>query len=199
MSFKKNDYKILKKVLPKEFTRFIFNYFILKRQIAATLSTENAAGYRSPFVGRWDDPQVPNTYSHYGEPAMETLLWWLKPTMEKATNLKLIETYSYARIYNKGSILKKHTDRESCEISTTLNLGGDTWPIYLEKNKQKIEVNLLPGDMLIYRGCKLKHWRYKFKGNCCAQVFLHYNKKDDSLANKYDGRPHLGLPSRFKK
>jgi hypothetical protein len=25
----------------------------------------------------------------------------------------------------------RHKDRFSCEISTTLNLGGDPWPIYL--------------------------------------------------------------------
>ena len=28
--------------------------------------------------------------------------------------------------------LKRHKDRFSCEISTTMNLGGDPWPIYLE-------------------------------------------------------------------
>jgi hypothetical protein len=32
----------------------------------------------------------------------------------------------------KGMNLKRHKDRFSCEISTTMNLGGDDWPIYLE-------------------------------------------------------------------
>ena len=50
--------------------------------------------------------------------------------MNKETSLKLSPTYSYARIYNKGAILQKHKDRYSCEVSTTLNLGGDMWPIY---------------------------------------------------------------------
>jgi hypothetical protein len=54
--------------------------------------------------------------------------------MEKQTGLKLIPTYSYARIYKKGDILHRHKDRFSCEISTTLNLGGDSWPIYIEPN-----------------------------------------------------------------
>ena len=29
-------------------------------------------------------------------------------------------------------ILKRHKDRPSCEISTTLNLGGDPWPIFID-------------------------------------------------------------------
>ena len=56
---------------------------------------------------------------------METLLQKVKPVMEKHTGLKLSETYSYARIYKKGDVLARHKDRYSCEISTTLNLGGD--------------------------------------------------------------------------
>ena len=52
-----------------------------------------------------------------------------------------------------------------------------------------------PGDMLIYRGCDLEHWREEFKGNVCDQVFLHYSDKKakDSKKNIFDGRPHLGL------
>ena len=31
-----------------------------------------------------------------------------------------------------GDILKRHKDRPSCEISTTINLGGDPWPIFID-------------------------------------------------------------------
>ena len=132
---------------------------------------------------------------------METLLQWVLPTMEKHTKLKLIPTYSYARIYKNGDVLKKHRDRFSCEISTTVNLGGDLWPIYLNNGKKNIKVNLNPGDMLIYRGIELEHWREKFKGEYCAQVFLHYNNKAGQFAetNAFDGRPMLGLPAYYKK
>ena len=124
--------------------------------------------------------------------------------MEKKIKEKITPTYSYARVYEKGAILKRHKDRPSCEISTTLNLGGDPWPIYLEpsgeEGKKGIKVNLKPGDMLIYKGCDLEHWREQFKGKDCVQVFLHYNlssKKGDK--NLFDKRPHVGLPSSFKK
>ena len=135
---------------------------------------------------------------------METLLEKVKPTMEKHTGLKLSPTYSYARIYKNGDVLARHKDRYSCEISTTLNLGGDKWPIYLDPTSKTgqagIKVDLEPGDMLIYSGCELEHWREEFKGKDCGQVFLHYNKSSSKKAkeNLYDKRPFLGLPNWFK-
>ena len=41
----------------------------------------------------------------------------------------------------------------------------------------------------------------KFKGKECVQVFLHYNDKKTpgSKENMFDKRPHLGLPSWFKR
>ena len=101
------------------------------------------------------------------------------------------------RATKKGDVLKKHIDRKSCAVSTTLNLGGDMWPIFLIANNKKIKVELKPGDMLIYKGCELEHWRDEFKGTKCIQTFLHYNE-DKKNANKYDGRVHLGLPNWFK-
>ena len=64
-----------------------------------------------------------------------------------------------------------------------------------------IKVDLKPGDMLVYSGCELEHWREKFKGKECVQVFLHYNnrKTPGSKDNMFDKRPHLGLPSWFKR
>ena len=134
---------------------------------------------------------------------MEILLMMVKPTIEKFTGLNLIETYSYARLYTKGNELKRHTDRISCEISATMNLGGDLWPIFVDPTKQKnqkgVEVNLNAGDLLIYKGNILEHWREPFDGNECCQVFLHYNDVDkQGKDNKFDGRPYLGLPGQFR-
>ena len=63
-----------------------------------------------------------------------------------------------------------------------------------------VKVDLKQGDMLIYRGNLLEHWREPFQGQDCAQVFLHYNniKTPDAEKNIYDTRPHIGLPSHFK-
>jgi hypothetical protein len=216
MNFNKNKYTILKNAISPELAKFVTNYFLLKRKVARTLFDERYISQFTEEWGIWNDPQIPETYSHYADIAMETLLEWVKPAMEKHTGLKLIPTYSYARIYKKGDILQRHKDRFSCEISTTLNLGGDPWSIFLSpqenvgipdgkkitsaSNVKGIKVDLKPGDMLIYKGMELEHWREPFKGENCIQVFLHYNNvSKEAKLNQFDKRPHLGLPAYFKK
>ena len=196
MSFKKDKYVVVKNAISKEMADYIYDCFLLQRKIARTFfDTKYISPYSTEF-GVWNDQQVLDTYSFYSNPIMEVLLQKLKPLMEKETGLNLCETYSYCRLYKKGDVLKKHKDRMSCEISTTLNLGGDSWPIFLEPD---IKIDLKHGDMLIYKGIELNHWREPFTGENCGQVFLHYNNLDtQGLDNKFDSRPHLGLPSEFK-
>jgi len=226
MSFKKNKYIVVRQAISKDLALFIYNYFLMQKQVYDTCRKRR---YISPYeilLGEYDhinfqkaaDGHIPhNTYSQYANIAMETLMLKCQPLMEKTTGLKLYPAYTYARIYKKGDELKRHKDRFSCEISTTMNLGGDDWPIYLEPDPKKggvkpgkgyvsdntkgIRVDLKPGDMLVYSGCELEHWREKFKGKECVQVFLHYNNKKTPGAkdNMFDKRPHLGLPSWFKR
>ena len=197
------SYKIIKQAISEELANFTYLYFLNKRKVALYFfQSEHVSRFteESDYWGDWGypgDDLVPNTYCHYSDLVMETLLQQMKPLMEKETETNLIETYSYARIYKKGDELKKHKDRDSCEISCTMNLGGEQWPIYLDGNK----ITLSSGDMLIYRGCDVEHWRDPFTGDNCAQVFLHYNKLDGKFGktNKYDTRPLLGLPECFKQ
>ena len=205
MSFKKNKYQVIKNAISTELADFCYQYFLNKRAVARHLFDEKYISQFTEYFGVWNDTQIPETYSHYSDIVMETLLQKVKPIMEKESGVKLTETYSYARIYKKGDELKRHKDRYSCEISTTMNLGGDDWPIYLEPSgevsKKGIKVDLKPGDMLVYSGCELEHWRNKFRGKECVQVFLHYNNRKTVGArdNMFDKRPHLGLPSWFKR
>ena len=216
MSFKKNKYLVLKKAISRDLAKFITEYFMLKKRVAREFFDRRYISQFTTEWGVWNDEQIPETYSHYADVAMETLLTWVQPIMEKHTGLKLSPTYSYARIYKKGDVLKRHKDRFSCEISTTMFLGGDPWDLYLEPNKnvgkppagvyvpttnKGIKVTLKPGDMLIYSGCELEHWREAFQGTNCCQVFLHYNHTSSPGADKnaFDTRPFLGLPSWFKK
>ena len=192
MSFKKNKYQVIRQAIPKDLANFVMNYFLLQQDAVAYMLKNNIINKHNPLIGNWEDEQVPNAYAKYADWVMETLLQYVRPIMKQKTKLDLIPTYSYARIYNKGNILKKHKDRPSCEISTTLNLGGDHWSIYLEG----IKVDLQQGDMLIYSGCELEHWREPFEGNFCVQVFLHYNHANGKFGqeNLFDKRPILGIP-----
>jgi hypothetical protein len=198
-----NKYQVIKKAVSYELANFVFNYFLLKRD-AAKFMYDNNIIHDNGMFGTWTDQQIPNTYSHYADPVMETLLVKMLPVMKQHTGLDLVPTYSYARAYKKGDELRRHKDRPSCEISTTLNLGGDPWPIFIEPSgevgKEGTKVLLEVGDMLVYSGCELEHWREPFEGNVCGQVFLHYNHVNGPFAekNKFDGRPLLGLPSFVK-
>jgi len=211
--FKDKKYQVIKQAIPYDLANFIFNYFLLKRD-AVDFMYKNNVIYDNGMFGTWSDQQVPNTYSHYADMVMETLMMKVLPKMKEETGLQLIPTYSYARLYKTGDILKRHKDRPSCEISTTLNLGGAPWPIFIDgtgsdnvideyKNIHKpgapkgTKVLLEVGDMLVYSGCELEHWREPFEGDICGQVFLHYNHVNGPFAGKnmFDGRPKLGLPS----
>jgi len=211
-----NKYHVIKNAISYELANFIFNYFLLKRDAVKYMYDKNII-YDNGMLGTWKDPQIPQTYAHYADPVMETLLVKMLPVMKRETNLDLLPTYSYARAYKKGDILVRHKDRPSCEISTTINLGGDPWPIFIdgtgadtvidiknnvvEPNPPKGEKVLLEvGDMLVYSGCDLEHWREPFDGNICGQVFLHYNHVNGPFAekNKFDGRPMLGIPGFVK-
>ena len=205
MSFKKDKYTIVRNAIDKDLALFLYNYFLMQKQVYDTCRKTR---YLSPFediIGSYHDKQMPNTYSQYSNTAMETLMLKCQPIMEKTTGLKLYPAYTYARLYKKGDELKRHKDRFSCEVSATMSLGGDEWPIYLEPSgelgKKGIKINLKPGDMLVYSGCELEHWRKPFKGTDCVQVFLHYNNQETSGSkdNRFDTRPHLGLPRWFKK
>ena len=120
MSFQDDKYKIVKKAITKELASFCYAYFLNKRKVADYLFNSKYISRFDPTWGTWADEQIPNTYSHYADLVMETLLERVLPKMMQTTKLNLIPTYSYARIYKYGDILHRHKDRPSCEISCTL-------------------------------------------------------------------------------
>jgi len=214
MSFKTKKYQVIKGALSKELANFIFNYMMLQRDAVDLMMKNNKVNPSNPFIGTRTDQQIPGAYSKYADWVMETLLQYMRPIMKAKTGMDLVPTYSYTRLYEKGNILHRHKDRPSCEISTTLHLGGDEWPIYMDPTgadnilsgretttivkpgaPKGVRVDLKVGDMLIYSGCELEHWREPFQGNVCSQVFLHYNHANGPFAktNLYDKRPMLGV------
>ena len=213
MSFKKNKYQVIRGAISKELADIGYTYLKISAEADHWMLENYVTHSGNWLVGNFHDKQVPGSYAKYADRFMETLLTKTIDVMQKKTGLKLVPTYSYTRLYRTGNILNRHKDRSSCEISTTLCLGGDHWPIYLDPTGADnvieeykgivkpgaplgVEVNLKPGDMLIYSGCELEHWRKPFEGKLCGQVFLHYNHADGQFAktNLYDKRPMLGIP-----
>jgi hypothetical protein len=212
MSFKKNKYQVIRGAISKELADIAYTYLQISAEADHWMLTNQVTHEKNPLVGNFKDQQVPGSYAKYADRLMETLLIQTIPVMKAKTGLDLIPTYSYTRLYRTGNVLNRHKDRPSCEISTTLCLGGDPWSIFIDptgsnnvideyKGVMKTDapkgnrVDLKPGDMLIYSGCELEHWREPFQGKLCGQVFLHYNHANGPFAksNLYDKRPMLGI------
>jgi hypothetical protein len=188
-TFEKKGYVLVKEFIPKTVATYLFEY--LKFSSHALLLSGKAV------VG---DKQVPNSFApRHGDMAFQALMKHMRPTMEIITGLDLCPTYTYVRLYREGSILKKHKDRPSCEISVTVKL-SDTkkndynWPIYMDGTECILE----DGDAVIYRGCDYEHWREPCEGGenyRLGQVFLHYIDKNGPHYPEYayDQKPYTKL------
>jgi hypothetical protein len=188
--FKEKGYCIIKNIISNELRDVITQYALFDEM-------QDFKSEGSQMV----NSLVPDAHSKYADPAMESMLLHLLPFMEKHTGLALKPTYSFYRVYRKNDILEPHKDRPSCEISATLcfNYSYDdskyTWPIYMDGYKAE----LYPGDMVIYRGCDLEHWREAFTPESIndwhVQGFFHYvDVNGANVSYENDRRPSIGLP-----
>jgi len=184
MTFKKNKYLIVRNFLDKEFLDFIQDYFFIRAKSG---------------VADRNDTQAPGSFSFYADPLVETILERSCQELSEKTKIDLLPTYSYTRIYKKGNELKIHRDRPSCEVSATLSIGfdGKVNPIYFsskENDDNPTKILLNPGDLCLYKGCELWHWRPPFKNKWYLQAFLHYVDSNGEYRDfVYDKRPCLAV------
>ena len=203
--FKQNGYVKIKNFIEPGLAFLFYRYVINETKRLCHFENINPMSIKNGIFGTFDDVQASNAFSKYGDLIFDTLLELKTDQMSQFCGVDLIPTYSYHRLYIYGNDLKRHKDRPSCEISATLCLGYDisnvdknkfsdyNWPMYVKSNNEEKPINLEPGDIIIYRGCDVEHWREPFIGNNHAQVFLHYNEKNNNNENKFDGRPVLGI------
>ncbi len=189
--FNDNGYIIQRNVINEQTLKLLKAEIKLTEQLMCFNQNQKIDNYF------FNDTSCKKSFSIYSMMCSEALLNIIQPIIENVTNLKLFPTYSYTRIYYKNSILHKHTDRNECEISATVCILTDKdkpWDIYLfDKNKNKVCVTLFEGDILIYKGIELEHWREEYTGEQQIQIFLHYVNKYGNFSNlKYDGRYLLG-------
>ena len=183
--FKEKGYCIVKNTLSKEICRFLSHSLL--RQHHDNVISNNPSG----------DSQVLNALSVSSDIYTDTVLEMLWPLAEKVVGDLLIPTYSYSRLYCNGSVLEPHTDRESCEVSMTIQLSRShdySWPIYVDDN-----VNYLDeGDAAVYLGCDKKHWRKECSGPAnyySGQIFIHFVKANGHFKHfAGDGRWRYDIP-----
>lgn len=130
------------------------------------------------------DPQAPNSQSMYDFLPFVRLLVKKVAHVSDILGEEVLPTYTYARVYKNGSVLERHRDRPACEISITLNLSKDVdWPIYFQRpDNSEAQINLSSGDAALYLGCQADHWRNKFEGQECTQLFMHYVRASGTKA-----------------
>ena len=212
--FEENGWVKIENYIDKNMANLFYHHIQLEAQRLSWFE-ENSIEVSEDIHGTFNDRQAPGDFSKYGDPLFDTLLSLGTEKICELTGKDLVPTYSYHRLYTMGTELERHKDRPSCEISTTLCVGYDNsnvdaskypdwdWPMYVgpkdgEKGTDGMPIHMKPGDMLIYRGDAVEHWRDPLWGNNHAQVFLHYNEKDGQYDIPYDGRPLLGMPFMFR-
>jgi hypothetical protein len=154
----------------------------------AFLLLENVASSPDRLKG---DKIVPESFSRYGYSAADSLLYYLRPKIERLTGFDLLPTFSYFRIYRNGHRLPMHTDRHSCEVSATITLKKDDtpWSIILDGE----DVFLKQGDAAIYMGMEVLHSRKPFEGEECVQLFVHYVKADGQHTDWIYDKRRIGI------
>lgn len=175
-------------------------YSVIKQAVAPDMIAllENYARMQ-----RFNDYYLHDTGTHsqwrYADVMGESMLLHLQPLMEKISGCELYPTNSVLRIYQNGGILKKHVDRPTCEYSATLTIGYDAtdlYPIWVQNKNESIPIYLDRGDMLVYKGCEVPHWRETFTGRNWIQLFLHYVDANGKFREyKNDGRLMIGMNS----
>ena len=188
--YEDKGFQVVPQFVPPFFAQYLRNYFDLLR-----------VNDQIPNKG---DGQVANSLGIYGDPAFDMLMLMSLPMVEEIVGKKLMPTYTYARIYFNDANLLPHVDREECEHSVSLSLGGDyeaLWPLWFKNDDKEPEYAAMgPGDAVIYQGNKVHHWRDAFEGKVQFQVFMHYVEAEGEFKDKlYDTRPYIGLPADTKK
>ena len=163
------DYKLIKNFFSKKEVEVLQNYCYNKLDMNRDYKLDSQS-----FSPAW-----------YNDSLMTSFLDIKLPKVEKESNLKLFPTYAYWRYYVFGAMLKKHTDRPSCEISITACIKKyDNWPLIIEGDT----IELKEGEALMYSGCDQSHGRPGiYKGKGMAQVFFHYvNQNGPNKDHAYD-------------
>ena len=194
--FEKNKYIVFSNALNPQTLNFIYSYIkIFADRLEASVK-HLPEYYTKEEHGFIEQGEIGyNSMSKYGDMMADTLLLVMREGVESMIGLELVPTYGYFRLYKNGNDLKPHKDRAACEISLSLCIGyeGEQWPIYIDG----IPIYQKPGEVVVYRGCDVEHWREPFKGINQAQIFLHYTDKNGPYGEQYtyDGRPFVGLPT----
>lgn len=188
--YEEKGFEVKQEFIPRFFAQYLRNYFDLLN--------------RNGQVPNKGDGQVVKSVGIYGDPAFDTLMLMCLSLVEEIVGKKLLPTYTYARIYFNGADLLPHKDRDECEHSVSLSLGGTSsalWPLWFKNEDKEPEyAAMYEGDAVVYQGNKVNHWRDEFEGETQFQLFMHYVEAEGEHKDQlFDTRPYIGLSADTKK
>ena len=191
----------IKEFLPQQILNLTYSYSIIKSLNKKEFKIDN---------------QTNSLVGEHGDYLMETLMDLSTPVVEQNVGKKLWPTYSFFRIYDKGSDLKIHTDRESCEYTVALCLGADPidqpYEIFVGEEDENSDYKyysegreeykryridhkfpMVPNNAVIFKGMDKIHWRELCTHDHFITVFLHYVDQEGPYKEyKFDKRNMLG-------
>jgi hypothetical protein len=195
--FERNGYLVIKNLFdPQE----------LYHSVPVERGQINYYGSVDRFDYQPEEQQVNGSLARYNHPMYRRIHNEIRLKLEAMIGRKLYNTYYYDRFYFSGQELKKHADRDACEISVTFHISTnlkEEWPIwiktpdtYTDDKKTEVlvpgenrSVVLAAGDAMVYKGCERPHWRdpmpvgkrglfSKREELYYHQIFFHYVLQD---------------------
>ena len=204
--FMKNKYVVIRDFIPQEMITFAMDVWKSAEYKGEDTALEtHDITYKNPLSSRG------TSSGKYCSPWGNALSHFIHEKLKDVFDMNLIETYSFTRKYSRGSYLGSHTDRPSCEVSATLCLDyksddGSPWTIWVRNDKNYagvdaeivknesqdythrerlrnscIPVDLEPGDILLYQGPNIPHWRDEFLGDYSYHIFSHFVNRDSKM------------------
>ena len=127
----------------------------------------NYYGSYDKYSHELDEVQVSGSLARYGYPKHKTTHSRVRTILEKILSDELYNTYYYERFYFLGQELKRHVDRDACEISVSIQISESShkpWSFCLKTlGGKEVYANLKDGDGIVYMGCDVEHWRTPLK------------------------------------
>ena len=214
IDFENNGYLVVRDFFSEEAISILKTYYDLKYRFI-----NSDEKIRSEY--HTSDSDIANGLRFEYDFLTESILMIYGKKMSEILELNLAPTYTYTRIYEKGNILYPHNDRPSCEISATcpIFISDDrASTIYISKYKvgeynlpgysivypyteykipgEYVQVDLMPGDVMFYKGIEHYHWREPLESEQLVQFFMHAVQVDGQYSDYvFDKRPYMGFPN----
>ncbi len=218
-SLMKDRYVVIRNFIPEDIIEMALDMWRADEQFGNAYTEQEVKDitYKNP------EDSIGKSKGGYCTPWGIALHGYIHNKLKDYIDMDLRETYSYTRKYERGAYLGSHTDRPSCEISATLCLDYQTddntpWKIWLRNDKNYAGVNaeivknetqdltqrertkhgcksvsLEPGDILLYQGPNIPHWRDHLLGDESYHIFVHFFNADsrmEDIKGFHTGRNH---------